>query len=138
MEKVIKTEEEWKRILTPEQFHILREKGTEAPGTGKWLNNKKKGFYYCVACDNKLFSSEDKFDSGTGWPSFTKPADNNSVEIRDQYSIRYGHEDEVVCKKCEGHHGHVFKDGPSEKEHPHGTGNRYCVNGNVLEFKEDK
>lgn len=137
MEKLIKTNEEWKKILTEEQYHILREKGTELPGKGKYVHNKKEGNYHCIACDNLLFSSKDKFDSGTGWPSFTQPANKNSIEIVDQYTIKYGHEDEVICKKCEGHHGHVFKDGPTKSQHPKGTGKRFCVNGNVLVFKED-
>ena len=136
IQKLIKSNEEWKKLLTPEQYHILREKGTEAPGTGKWLNNKKPGKYYCVACDNLLFLSEDKFDSGTGWPSFTKPAPGNSVEEKDQFSIKYGHEREVVCWKCAGHHGHIFNDGPSKEEHQSGTGERFCVNGNVLRFQK--
>jgi peptide-methionine (R)-S-oxide reductase len=133
--EVQKSEEEWKKVLTGEQYHILREKGTEMAGMGKWLNNKKKGFYYCIACENKLFSSEDKFDSGTGWPSFTQPATDKSVILADQYSLGYGHQIEVLCARCGGHHGHVFNDGPTKKEHPQGTGKRFCVNGNILNFE---
>ena len=132
MEKTIKTDEEWKKILTPEQYKILREKGTELAGTGKWLNNNKKGTYHCIACGNLLYFSEDKFNSGTGWPSFTKAAGKFSVEEKDQFTEKYGHEREIVCWKCEGHHGHVFNDGPKP------TGERFCMNGNVLEFKEEK
>ena len=137
MEKLIKSDEEWKKILTPEEYHILREKGTELPGTGKWVNNKELGKYYCVACNNLLFNSEDKFDSGTGWPSFTRPATKKSLIEKDQFSLMYGHEREVVCAKCEGHHGHIFSDGPTKEQHPSGTGERFCVNGNVLNFKKE-
>lgn len=136
--KIIKTDEEWEKLLTPEQFNILRKKGTESPGTGKWLYNNKKGFYYCVACGNKLFSSEDKFNSGTGWPSFTQAATDESIKSKDYFSLKDGYEEEVICARCEGHHGHVFNDGPTKEEHPHGTGKRFCVNGNVLKFREEK
>jgi methionine-R-sulfoxide reductase len=111
--------------LTPEQHHILREKGTEAPGTGKLLHNKEKGVYRCAGCDEVLFSSQDKFDSGSGWPSFSDV--QGKVELKEDLS--HGMERvEILCKKCGGHLGHLFNDGP--------TGKRYCVNSGGLEFEK--
>lgn len=128
-EKVTLTEEEWKNKLTQEEFHILREKGTERPFTGKYLNNKKKGIYKCAACGNELFDSKSKFDSGTGWPSFNKPFQNESVEEHEDQS--YGMvRTEVLCSRCGGHLGHVFDDGPKP------TGKRYCINSAALKFEE--
>jgi peptide-methionine (R)-S-oxide reductase len=129
--KVAKTEEEWKKILSPEEYHVLREKGTEAAFSGKYLKNKKKGTYVCAGCGNLLFSSETKFDSGTGWPSFWSPVSKDSVE--EKVDNRFGmHRIEVTCKKCGGHLGHVFDDGPAP------TGQRYCINSVALNFKEKK
>ena len=129
-EKVRLTEEEWKKKLTPEEYHILREKGTERPFSGKYVDNKKKGKYVCAACGNELFDSDDKFDSGTGWPSFTKTSDKGSVEENED--LAYGMvRTEVLCSKCGGHLGHVFDEGPKP------TGKRYCMNSASLKF-EDK
>ncbi|HNS71741.1 MAG TPA: peptide-methionine (R)-S-oxide reductase MsrB, partial [bacterium] len=117
-EKIKLTEEEWKKKLTPEEYNILREKGTERPFSGKLLDNKKKGKYVCAGCGNELFDSDDKFDSGTGWPSFTEPSDKDNVE--EHKDIAYGMvRTEVLCSKCGGHLGHVFDDGPKP------TGKRY-------------
>jgi peptide-methionine (R)-S-oxide reductase len=124
---VMKTPEEWKKILTPEQFHILREKGTERAFTGKFWDHHEKGEYVCAACRQPLFSSEHKFNSGTGWPSYWKPiAEGRVVDHRD---LSHGMiRTEVVCSKCGGHLGHVFDDGPKP------TGLRYCINSASLDF----
>ena len=125
--EVQKTDAEWKKILTPAQYYILREKGTERPFSSALNHNKKKGIYECAACKTPLFSSETKFDSGTGWPSFYKPliAKNvDEVEDRSMGSVRT----EVVCNVCGGHLGHVFDDGPKP------TGLRYCLDGDALTF----
>jgi peptide-methionine (R)-S-oxide reductase len=129
--KVTKTEEEWKKSLSPEQYHVLREKGTEPAFTGKLLQNKKDGTYVCAACGNELFSSDTKFDSGTGWPSFWDFVSKDSVELRvdNSHGMR---RTEVVCKQCGGHLGHLFDDGPTP------TGQRYCMNSVSLKFKEKK
>lgn len=129
--KVTKTEEEWKKVLSPEEYHVLREKGTEPAFSGKYLKNKKKGTYVCAGCGNPLFSSETKFDSGTGWPSFWSRVSKDSVE--ENVDNRFGmHRTEVRCKKCGGHLGHVFDDSPTP------TGQRYCINSVSLKFKEKK
>ncbi len=110
-EKIKKSEEEWKKALTPEQYRILREKGTEPPFTGAYYNEHGKGVYKCAACGQPLFDSDDKFDSGTGWPSFTRPIDEERIETKEDTShgmIRT----EVLCSRCESHLGHVFNDGP--------------------------
>jgi len=122
-----KNESEWKKKLSPEQYHVLREKGTEMAGTGKLLHNKETGMYMCGGCGAPLFSSDAKFDSGTGWPSFDKATEN--VGMRDDNSQGM-HRNEVYCKKCGGHLGHVFDDGPTE------TGMRYCINSCSLNFKK--
>lgn len=141
-EKVKKTEEEWKKELTPEQYRVMREKGTEAPFSGKLLQNKETGMYHCAACGNELFSSDTKFESGTGWPSFWAPAHEDSVEYREDksggpLSPGFGRagmtRTEVVCKRCGAHLGHVFYDGPKEK-----GGKRYCINAICLGFAKRK
>jgi len=114
--------------LTPEQHHILREKGTEAPFTGKWLYNKDKGNYMCASCGAELFSSDTKFDSGSGWPSFTD-ANKKNIELKEDNSHGM-HRTEVLCKKCGGHLGHLFDDGPGP------TGKRYCINSVSFDFEK--
>ena len=127
--KVIKTEDEWKKELTPEQYSVLREKGTETPFLGKYLNEEKDGTYTCVACGNPLFASTAKFDSGTGWPSFDS-ALPGAVEYKEDNSSGMTRM-EVLCSKCGSHLGHLFDDGPTE------TGKRYCLNSICLDLKED-
>jgi peptide-methionine (R)-S-oxide reductase len=125
-------EEEFKKKLTPEQYRIMREKGTEAPFTGKYVHEEKEGIYVCAACGNELFSSEAKFDSGTGWPSFTDSVNRKNVELREDKSGGMSRV-EVVCKNCGSHLGHVFNDGPAEK-----GGKRYCINSACLKLKAKK
>ena len=128
--KVEKTEQEWRQELTPEQFHILREQGTERPGTSPYLDIHEDGMFHCAGCGAALFSTDTKFESGSGWPSFYEPAVSEAVEVLRDTShgmIRT----EVRCANCGGHLGHVFDDGPRP------TGLRYCINGCALDFKQD-
>ena len=122
------TEEEFKKMLTPEQYEVLREKGTEAPFSGELLNEKREGMFKCAACGNTLFASDTKFDSGTGWPSFDQ-AIPGAVEYVNDNSHGMGRT-EVVCARCKSHLGHVFEDGPTK------SGKRYCINSVCLGFDE--
>jgi peptide-methionine (R)-S-oxide reductase len=130
-ETVTKTNEEWKKLLTPEQYHILREKGTERAYSGIYANHHEHGIYRCAACELDLFRSEDKYESGTGWPSFTAPiaAENISTKPDNTFFTR---RTEVLCRRCGGHLGHVFDDGPKP------TGLRYCMNSAALQFVTTK
>lgn len=124
------TEEEIKAKLTPEQYEILRNKGTEAAFSGAYVNEKSKGIYACLVCGQELFSSDTKFDSGTGWPSFTEPANLKNIELKDDDDHGL-HRVEVTCKNCGSHLGHVFDDGPQDK-----GGKRYCINSACLMLKK--
>ncbi len=126
------TDDEWKARLTPEQYEVLRKKGTEAPFTGKLLHNKDSGNYTCAACGNVLFTSDTKFDSGSGWPSFYDVADNEAVKLNEDTALGM-HRIEVTCANCGSHLGHLFNDALDQP-----TGQRFCINSAALDFKTAK
>jgi peptide-methionine (R)-S-oxide reductase len=128
--RIVKTDEEWKKELSKEEYYVLRQKGTERAFTGKLWNNHEEGIYYCAACHEKLFSSKTKFESGTGWPSFFEPINEESIAINKDTAFGMLRE-EVVCSRCDGHLGHVFPDGPEP------TGLRYCLNSVSLVFEKE-
>jgi peptide-methionine (R)-S-oxide reductase len=126
--EVSKPAEQWRQELTPMQYSVLREAHTERPFTGEYVHNHSGGFYRCAGCGSELFRSDAKFDSGTGWPSFSEPAVAEAVELRPDNSL-FMRRTEVVCRRCGGHLGHVFDDGPTA------TGDRYCINSCSLDFE---
>ena len=128
--KISISKEEWRKELAPEKYHVLIEKGTEPPFTGKFDKHDKEGIYVCAGCGQELFRSKEKYDSGSGWPSFWTPISNDRVELKPDNSLGV-HRTEVVCSRCGGHLGHVFDDGPKP------TGERYCINSLSLEFEDE-